>query len=52
MSFRTVYNHKGPGHFSNDKGEQIHTLDKAFQLLDREGPFCPQHCLPGWYVLR
>lgn len=36
--FRVVYNHKGPGHVSDDKREPIYTLNQTLQSLHCEGP--------------
>lgn len=37
LSFWTVNRHKGLVQVSNHDPEPIHTLNQAFQLLDREG---------------
>lgn len=37
-SFRTEYRRKGPGQFDEIKQEPIHTLEQAFDSLDRKGP--------------
>lgn len=50
LSFRTRYNHEGPGHISDKKHEPIPALDQTSQSLESKDAPCPQQHAPSWHL--